>query len=56
MQITKEELAHLSHLARITIVPEAEDKMLGDMQAILGYVSEINDELLDIIILFEKTL
>lgn len=43
MQITKEDLVNLSNLSRITIVPGTEDKMLSDMQAILGYVSEIND-------------
>lgn len=43
MQITKEDLVNLSNLSRITIVPGTEDKMLADMQAILGYVSEIND-------------
>lgn len=40
---TKEDLANLSALARISITPEEEEKMLHDMQAILGYVSEINE-------------
>lgn len=43
MQITKEDLVNLSNLSRITIVPGSEEKMLADMQAILGYISEIND-------------
>lgn len=43
MQITKDDLANLSKLSRIIIVSGTEDKMLADMQAILGYVSEIND-------------
>jgi aspartyl-tRNA(Asn)/glutamyl-tRNA(Gln) amidotransferase subunit C len=43
MQFSKEDLANLSILSRITIPKDAEDKMLADMQAILGYVSEIND-------------
>ena len=43
MQFSKEDLANLSLLSRITIAKEQEDKMLADMQAILGYVSEIND-------------
>ena len=42
MQFTKEELTHLSTLARINIQEEVQEKMLHDMQAILGYVSEIN--------------
>ncbi len=43
MQITKDDLVNLSNLSRITIAPGTEEKMLADMQAILGYVSEIND-------------
>lgn len=42
MEFTKEDLANLSALARISIAAEEEEKMLHDMQAILGYVSEIN--------------
>lgn len=42
MEFTKEDLANLSTLARISIAPEEEEKMLHDMRAILGYVSEIN--------------
>lgn len=43
MSFTKEDLANLSLLARISVTPEEEEKMLHDMQAILGYVSEINE-------------
>lgn len=43
MSITVEELDNLSALARITIAPEEKEKMLTDVQAILGYISEIND-------------
>jgi aspartyl/glutamyl-tRNA(Asn/Gln) amidotransferase C subunit len=42
MSFTKEDLANLSLLARISVTPEEEEKMVADMQAILGYVSEIN--------------
>jgi aspartyl/glutamyl-tRNA(Asn/Gln) amidotransferase C subunit len=42
MLFTKEDLANIATLARITVTPEEEEKMLADMQAILGYVSEIN--------------
>lgn len=42
MSFTKEDLANIASLARITVTPEEEEKMLADMQAILGYVSEIN--------------
>jgi aspartyl-tRNA(Asn)/glutamyl-tRNA(Gln) amidotransferase subunit C len=43
MSFTKEDLDNLSALARITVKEEEKDKMLADMQAILGYVSEINE-------------
>jgi aspartyl-tRNA(Asn)/glutamyl-tRNA(Gln) amidotransferase subunit C len=43
MSITLDDLDNLSALARITIRPEEKEKMLADMQAILGYVSEINE-------------
>lgn len=42
MSITIEDLENLSTLARIDITPEEKPKMLADMQAILGYISEIN--------------
>ncbi|MEN9552209.1 MAG: Glu-tRNAGln amidotransferase subunit [Candidatus Parcubacteria bacterium] len=42
MQFSKEDLKKLSELSRISITGDQEDKMLKDMQAILGYVSEIN--------------
>jgi aspartyl-tRNA(Asn)/glutamyl-tRNA(Gln) amidotransferase subunit C len=43
MSFTREELDNLSQLARITVTEEEKDKMLADMQAILGYISEINE-------------
>ena len=43
MQFSKENLTKLSELARISIKKGTEDKMLSDMQAILQYVSEINN-------------
>ena len=43
MSFTEHDLDNLSALARIDITPEEKPKMLADMQAILGYVSEIND-------------
>ncbi len=42
MSFTESELDNLSKLARIDITPEEKGKMLTDMQAILGYISEIN--------------
>jgi aspartyl/glutamyl-tRNA(Asn/Gln) amidotransferase C subunit len=43
MQFTKDDLLNLQRLSRISIAPENEEKMLHDMQAILGYISEINN-------------
>lgn len=43
MSLTEADLDNLSTLARIKISPEEKPKMLADMQAILGYVSEINE-------------
>jgi aspartyl/glutamyl-tRNA(Asn/Gln) amidotransferase C subunit len=43
MQFTEQDLDNLSRLARIDIASEEKQKMLADMQAILSYVSEINE-------------
>jgi aspartyl/glutamyl-tRNA(Asn/Gln) amidotransferase C subunit len=43
MLFTEEELDNLSKLARIDITMEEKPKMLTDMQAILSYISEINE-------------
>lgn len=42
MSLTEQDLDNLSNLARITVAPEEKQKMLLDLQSILGYVSEIN--------------
>ena len=42
MSLTEQDLDNLSNLARITIDPLEKQKMLVDLQSILGYVSEIN--------------
>ena len=42
MIFTENDLDTLSRLARIDIAPSEKEKMLHDMQAILGYISEIN--------------
>lgn len=42
MSFTEFELDTLSKLARIDIAQGEKEKMLADMQAILGYISEIN--------------
>lgn len=43
MVFTEADLDNLSTLARVTISPSEKGKMLADMQAILGYISEINE-------------
>lgn len=42
MAFTEKDLDTLSELARIKVSKEEKEKMLHDMQAILGYVGEIN--------------
>lgn len=39
--IDKAALAHLSKLARISLEPEEEERLLGDLQSILAYVAEL---------------
>ena len=43
MNFTELDLDNLSKLARIDIATDEKQKMLLNMQAILGYISEIND-------------
>ena len=43
MKLTLNDLDNLRELARISIADDEKEKMLHDMQAILGYVSEINN-------------
>jgi aspartyl/glutamyl-tRNA(Asn/Gln) amidotransferase C subunit len=43
MTFTEQDLDNLSRLARIDVASDEKQKMLHDMQAILGYVSEINE-------------
>ncbi len=42
MVFTEKDLDNLSQLARVSVSAEEKEKMLHDMQSILGYVSEIN--------------
>lgn len=42
MSFTEQDLDNLSKLARITITDDEKPRMLQNIQAILGYVSEIN--------------
>lgn len=43
MSFTEQDLQNLSTLARIDIKEEEKATMLHNMQAILGYISEINE-------------
>jgi aspartyl-tRNA(Asn)/glutamyl-tRNA(Gln) amidotransferase subunit C len=40
-KITREELLHLAALARIELDPKEEDKLLKDLDEILGYFTEL---------------
>ena len=48
MLLNLKDLDNLSELARITVADDEKEKMLADMQAILGYVSEINNVVGDV--------
>lgn len=41
--ITKHELEHLAKLARIELDPKEEDKLIKDLDSILGYFKELQE-------------
>jgi aspartyl-tRNA(Asn)/glutamyl-tRNA(Gln) amidotransferase subunit C len=41
--ITKHELEHLAKLARIKLDPKEEDKLIKDLDSILGYFKELQE-------------
>ncbi len=43
MKITKEEVEKLAHLARLEFNEEEKEKMVEDMDKILGFVEKINE-------------
>lgn len=42
-EITKETLEYLAQLARIKLDPKEEEKLLGDLRNIVGYVTELQN-------------
>lgn len=50
MNFTEHDLDNLSRLARIDIALDERKKMLADMQAILSYISEINEVKGDVVL------
>ena len=42
-EITKETLEYLAQLARIKLDPKEEEKLLGDLRNIVGYVAELQN-------------
>lgn len=43
MKLTKETVNHLAHLARLEFSEEEQDRMLKDMDKILGFVAKIEE-------------
>lgn len=49
MNFTLEDLENLSKLARVSVGENEKEKMLADIQAILGYIGEINSVSADLV-------
>jgi aspartyl-tRNA(Asn)/glutamyl-tRNA(Gln) amidotransferase subunit C len=43
MKITKEEVEHVAHLARLNLSPEELEKMTGQMDNLLSYVAKLDE-------------
>jgi aspartyl-tRNA(Asn)/glutamyl-tRNA(Gln) amidotransferase subunit C len=41
--ITRDQLKNLAELARIELTPDEEEKLLQDLESILGYVQQLNE-------------
>jgi aspartyl-tRNA(Asn)/glutamyl-tRNA(Gln) amidotransferase subunit C len=42
MKITKEEVLHVAHLARLDLAEESIEKFAGQIDEILGYIEKLN--------------
>lgn len=42
MKITREQVEHVAHLARLNLTEEEKDSMTKDMAAIIGFADQIN--------------
>ncbi|MFH0783829.1 MAG: Asp-tRNA(Asn)/Glu-tRNA(Gln) amidotransferase subunit GatC [Pseudomonadota bacterium] len=43
MKISKEQVEHVAHLARLTLTDEELDRMTGQLDNILSYVDKLNE-------------
>lgn len=43
MRITAEDILKIASLARLELTPEEVEKMLKDMESILGYIGQLNE-------------
>jgi aspartyl-tRNA(Asn)/glutamyl-tRNA(Gln) amidotransferase subunit C len=43
MKITREQVRHVAALARLELSPQEEERIAGELEAILGYVDKLNE-------------
>jgi len=41
--ISKKDVHHIAHLARLALTPEEEDRFVGELSSILGFVEALNE-------------
>ena len=41
--ISKKDVQHIAHLARLALTAEEEDRFVGELSAILGFVEKLNE-------------
>ena len=42
MQVDSKLVSHLAHLSRLNVAPEKMDKLVADMQDLVGFVEQLN--------------
>ena len=43
MQVDSKLVSHLAHLSRLNVAPEKMDKLVADMQDLVGFVEKLNE-------------
>jgi len=43
MQVDEKLVSHLAHLSRLNVAPEKMDKLVADMQDLVGFVEQLNN-------------
>ncbi len=43
MQVDNQLVSHLAHLSRLNVAPEKMDKLVTDMQDLVGFVEQLNE-------------